>query len=667
MTPTQIGKYEILAEIGRGGFAVVYQARDTTLDRVVALKVLHAHWATEPQFATRFRQEARAAANLRHPNIVPVYDTGEADGQLYIAMAYLPGQTLHDRLEANGPLSLEQALPILEQLADALDYAHAQGVVHRDVKPVNVMVEDTARGPIATLMDFGLVRALESSTALTSQGTLLGSPEYMAPEQADPNRHAEIGPATDRYALGILTYRMLAGRVPFPGNTPGTLNAHLNLGVPDPRRFVQDLPQKVTAALLKMLAKSPANRFPTAGAFVARLREINVVYCQGGQGYARQIGADVDGINTGLKMATLPPPTPLPVRRFKILQLPGWAVVLAVVVLLGLAGWALRPLFVSGVPAATPSIAPTTISPLSTSQPGQIAFTVYENGRLMLYLAQTDGSNQQNLNIPGWAPTWSPDGRSIAFLSDRSGAPQLYSVSADGGTPTRLTDSPEGKMAPAWSPADQWIAFIAQTSSGGAIHLIDTQGISRRTIITTDVGDVAHLTWSPNGQQLLFDARRNGEQRVYSIGVDGTGLQQLTNFETWQPAWSPDGERIAVAAEGGIYTFNKEGSNRLRLTTFQAWGPVWSPDGRSIAFLSDRGVPGERPELWLMETNGWRQRQMTRAGCQGYVWSPDGQELAYLTGSVVEAAEVYLEVINIETDAQRRIAPASASDLSWKP
>ncbi len=273
MTLRIIGKYELLEEVGRGGFAVVYRARDTTLDRVVALKVLHPHWVTDPQFATRFRQEARAAANLRHPNIVTVHDTGETDGQLYIAMAYLPGRTLHDLLEEQGALPLEAALPILEQLADALDYAHAQGVVHRDVKPLNVIVEDTARGPRATLMDFGLVKALESSTALTSQGTLLGSPEYMAPEQADPNRHAEIGPATDRYALGIVAYRMLAGRVPFPGNTPGTLNAHLNLKVPDPRDFVRDLPPEVTAAVLTMLAKAPADRFPTANAFVARLRE----------------------------------------------------------------------------------------------------------------------------------------------------------------------------------------------------------------------------------------------------------------------------------------------------------------------------------------------------------------------------------------------------------
>ncbi|MBN2393095.1 MAG: serine/threonine protein kinase, partial [Anaerolineae bacterium] len=240
-----IGKYEILEELGRGGFATVYKACDATLDRIVALKVLHPYWTQDPSFAARFRQEARAAANLCHPNIVIVYDADEIEGQLYIAMEYLPGRTLHDLLEARGALSLEQALPILEQIAAALDYVHERGVIHRDVKPLNVMVEDTASGPRVTLMDFGLVKAMEGSSALTSQGTLLGSPEYMAPEQADLDRAAEVGLATDHYALGIVAYQMLAGRVPFPGNTPATLHAHVYTPPPDPRRFVTDLPPEV--------------------------------------------------------------------------------------------------------------------------------------------------------------------------------------------------------------------------------------------------------------------------------------------------------------------------------------------------------------------------------------------------------------------------------------
>jgi serine/threonine protein kinase len=271
---TQLGKYEILEEIGRGGFAVVYKARDTTLDRVVALKVLHAHWSTDPDFVTRFRQEARAVANLRHPNIVTVHEAGEAQGQLFIAMEYVPGRTLRELLEREGALPLERASTILEQVADALDYAHQQGVIHRDVKPANIMVEETKRGQRATLMDFGLVKAMAGSTALTSMGTLLGSPEYMAPEQADPERVAEVGPAADRYALGIVAYQMLTGRVPFPGKTPATLNAHEHKPVPRPRSLRPELPQRAAAALLKMLAKTPGDRYPTAAAFVAALRRV---------------------------------------------------------------------------------------------------------------------------------------------------------------------------------------------------------------------------------------------------------------------------------------------------------------------------------------------------------------------------------------------------------
>ncbi len=237
----RIGKYELLDEIGRGGFAVVYKARDVKLNRVIALKVLHAYRSAESDFVERFRREAEAAANLDHPNIVAVYEADEIDGQLYLAMKYVRGRTLRDLLQAEGPLPLDRALPILAQMAEALDYAHAQGVVHRDIKPSNIIVEDTARGPRVTVLDFGLVKALEGSTQLTREGTLLGSPEYMAPEQADPNRANEIGPATDRYALGIVAYQLLTGRVPFPGETPATLNAHLNLTPPDPRTFQHDL------------------------------------------------------------------------------------------------------------------------------------------------------------------------------------------------------------------------------------------------------------------------------------------------------------------------------------------------------------------------------------------------------------------------------------------
>lgn len=267
-----LGKYELLEEIGRGGFATVYKARDIDLDRIVALKVLHPHWTADPAFAARFRREAKAAARLRHPYIVTVYDAGETEGQLYIAMEYLQGRTLQGILDAEGQFSLEQALPILVQVAEALDYAHGEGLVHRDVKPVNIIVEGSDRGLRAVLTDFGLVKALAASSVLTSQGMLLGSPEYMAPEQADPEHALEVGPAADLYALGIIAYQMLTGRVPFPGNTPATLNAHENRPVPPPRDLCPELSEPVAAALLKMLAKAPEERFALAGDFVTSLR-----------------------------------------------------------------------------------------------------------------------------------------------------------------------------------------------------------------------------------------------------------------------------------------------------------------------------------------------------------------------------------------------------------
>ncbi len=272
-SPLTIGKYEISQELSRGGFAVVYQARDPELDRMVALKVLHPHWSSDPGVTTRFLREARLAARLRHPYIVTVYEAGEADGHYYLAMAYLPGRTLRDLLATAGSLPLEHALPILKQIAAALDYAHGQDVIHRDVKPANIMVEETGEGVQATLTDFGLVKALAEGTVLTSLGTVVGSPEYMAPEQADPNRAAEVGPAADRYALGIVAYEMLTGRVPFPGNTPGTLYAHEHKPVPPPRELRPDLPEVVETVLLKMLAKYPENRYLSAAAFVADLQQ----------------------------------------------------------------------------------------------------------------------------------------------------------------------------------------------------------------------------------------------------------------------------------------------------------------------------------------------------------------------------------------------------------
>ncbi len=269
-----MGKYVLLEEIGYGGFAAVYRAHDTELERTVALKVMHQYWQGDEGFSERFRREAHTMERLQHPNIVSVYESGEINGQLYIAMEYLPGPSLHEALKET-PYPLERAVEVLEQIASALDYAHHQGVIHRDIKPANVILtEVVGSGVRATLLDFGLVKAMSGASALTSQGMLIGSPEYMAPEQANPDARRYVGPAADRYALGVMAYRMFTGRVPFPGNTPATLNAHENKPVPPPQQFRPDLPNRFAEAVLTMLSKSPEARFATASAFVAQLRAV---------------------------------------------------------------------------------------------------------------------------------------------------------------------------------------------------------------------------------------------------------------------------------------------------------------------------------------------------------------------------------------------------------
>lgn len=263
--PKRIGKYEIVEEIGRGGFATVYKARDPRLEQVMAVKVLHGVYANRPDVVQRFLDEARKAVRLRQRGIVRIYTVGEDKGVPYIAMEYLSGGTLADRLRGE-PLPLEAAIALVEQVAAALDHAHGRGLMHRDVKPANILFDDEGH---AVLVDFGLVKSLAES-GLTTEGTSLGTPHYMAPEQA--NATAEVGARADVYALGVVAYEMLTGRVPFEAETPlSVLHAHVHDAPPDPRTLNQALDEGIATAVLKALEKDPAQRYQSAGAFAHAL------------------------------------------------------------------------------------------------------------------------------------------------------------------------------------------------------------------------------------------------------------------------------------------------------------------------------------------------------------------------------------------------------------
>ncbi|MCX7792762.1 MAG: protein kinase [Chloroflexaceae bacterium] len=264
----RLGRYYIKELLGRGGMAAVYRAADTVLQRDVALKILYPHYSDDPAVVERFKREAVTAASLSHPHIVAVYDVGEQEGMVFIAMQLLTGRTLQDRLQETGALSLEALLDVLEPVADALDYAHARGVIHRDVKPGNIFLSDAAEGPGVLLTDFGIAKQL-AAPGLTTTGALIGTPDYMAPEQISGG---PVGPPSDVYALGMLTYRALTGHRAFEGSVQDVLLGHLYGQLTPPSHLDPALPPGLDAVIARATARDPADRYPSAGAFVRDLR-----------------------------------------------------------------------------------------------------------------------------------------------------------------------------------------------------------------------------------------------------------------------------------------------------------------------------------------------------------------------------------------------------------
>ncbi len=232
--------------------AAVYRAHDTALRRDVALKVLYPQYSGDTNLIDRFQREAVLAASLDHPNIVPIYDVGEADGMVYIAMKLLGGQALADILRQRPVLPLEEVVSIVEQIAAALDYAHARQIVHRDIKAGNILLEDDPLGlhpgPRAILTDFGIAKSLGTS-GMTGTGVLIGTPDYMAPEQIRSSQTVDY--RADIYALGVLIFRCLTGRLPFEGGTEQVLMGHLYGNFSDPSMIVTTLPVAVDAVVRK--------------------------------------------------------------------------------------------------------------------------------------------------------------------------------------------------------------------------------------------------------------------------------------------------------------------------------------------------------------------------------------------------------------------------------
>jgi serine/threonine protein kinase len=263
-----VGPYRIMEQIGQGGMATVYKAYHANLDRYVAFKVLHPAFKEDPGFLERFKREAQIVAKLEHPSIVPIYDYADYQGQPYLVMKFIEGETLKARLRRQ-PLTLTEAIQILDAVAHALTFAHEQGILHRDIKPSNIML---GLNSVPYIADFGLARIAQAGESTLSQDMMLGTPQYISPEQAKGIQH--LGPGTDIYSLGVVLYEVVVGRVPFSADTPfAIVHDHIYKPLPLPSQLNPDVPLEVERVLLKALAKEPGDRYTSAVDMVTAFRQ----------------------------------------------------------------------------------------------------------------------------------------------------------------------------------------------------------------------------------------------------------------------------------------------------------------------------------------------------------------------------------------------------------
>jgi len=289
-------RYELEELVGEGGMSSVYRARDAVLERRVAIKVLHEHFSHDAAYVERFRREARAIARLAHPHVVTVIDRGEWKGRQFIVFEHVEGETLKDVVVREGPLPVGRALQLACQIARALAFAHGLGIVHRDVKPHNVLVD---AGGNAKVTDFGIARSLDADDPLTETGTVLGTGHYISPEQASGERADE---ASDQYSLGIVVYELLAGEVPFPGeNLMNVAMRHVSEPVPSVRAARPDVPERVDAVVARALAKRPGDRYPSMEALAAEL-----------EACLAEVGKPAEGGRVGEDTGVIPAPAARP-------------------------------------------------------------------------------------------------------------------------------------------------------------------------------------------------------------------------------------------------------------------------------------------------------------------------------------------------------------------
>jgi eukaryotic-like serine/threonine-protein kinase len=664
----QLGPYRIDALVGSGGMARVYRAFDTNLHREVAVKVLSQGAALQADLRARFQQEARLIARLRHPHIVQVYDFGEENGLAYMVEELLPGPSLGAQLRglrARGErMGRDEIVAVAAQLASALDAAHAAGIVHRDVKPDNAI---WGAQQTLVLTDFGIARPLAADTQHTQAGTILGTPYYLAPEQA---RGQKPTFATDVYALGVVLYELLAGQVPFPSPDPmAVLYDHIQTPPPPLGPQRPDLPPAVEQVVLRALSKEPTARFASAGELARALAQAwlpttspvaSNIHNQ--PTVAWEPPRPAPPISTPQRPASPAheprPTTPLPPVRVATqpavqpVQRRGWMLPLlgGLLLLLGLAAFfnfagrsdtaiAPTPVVEQTVPvpptstatpeASTPTLEPTPLPVLDPLAGGRLAFASDRVGSWQIVVQDATEARDLTGGTNDYSPDWSPDGQRVVFHSGRAGNDDIYVVAAEGGDARNLTNAPGDDREPVWSPDGRRIAFASRRTGNWEVYVMNADSSDLRQL-TNDFADDFLPAWSPDGRQLAFTSNRRGNDDIWVISVDGSNERQLTEHPAGDkyPAWSPDGSTIIFEAQrdgdGEIYAMDANGGNQRNLSSnpgFWDTMPSWSPDGRRIAFVSDRDGNNE---IYIMGADGSNPQNLSRAPSQEWdpTWAP---------------------------------------------
>ncbi len=549
---TRLGPYDIVSRLGAGGMGEVWRARDSRLDRDVAVKIISEAIASNPSVLQRFEQEARAAGALSHPNLVTVHDAGAQDGNAFVVMELLEGETLRskigDALERETPhLPIRKAIDYTVQIANGLAAAHEKGIVHRDLKPENVFITKDGR---VKILDFGLAKLLpretggsESRTQQrgTSPGTVMGTVGYMSPEQV---RGRDVDHRTDIFSLGAILYEMASGRRAFRRDSAvETMNAILNEDPPELGSGESAVSPGVDRIIHRCMQKQPGERFQSA----------------------HDIAFALDAVSTSSGVRALD----VPERRRRGLGIIVVAVSVIAAIALAAAAWRLGS-----------RSAPRT-EPQARRQFVELTFSSHE-----------------------MFPTLSPDGKLFAFVSDASGRRDISVQRVGGQNAINLSKGAAAENTqPAFSPDGNQIAFRSERDGGG-IFLMGATGESVRRV--SDFG--FNPSWSPDGREIAvstdsieLDPRarpRPGE--LWVVDVASGAKRRLVETDAVQPNWSPHGNRIAywgLPGAGGqrdLWTVDPHAANpaatitRVTNDAMLDWNPVWSPDGRWLYFSSDR-------------------------------------------------------------------------------